>query len=120
MELQTTAMISLRSPSPAAAPPISPPTKAPLWWAAPASICHQLTRTLALILVTLALAQAITLATLALAQATTLAIPLFPLCLPHSPPPILPPQAPSLGPVAPPPHVHSPGYVPPISHFSFC
>ena len=63
MVLLTTAMISQRSPSPAAAPPISPHTKAPLWWAAPASIFPQLTQTLALTPVTLALAPDIILAT---------------------------------------------------------
>ena len=97
MVLLTTAMISQRSPSPAVGPPISPPTKAPLWWAAPATICPQLT-----------LALAITLVTLILAQATTLAIPHSPLSQPHSPQ-VLGPRLPSFDPVATPPPVHNPG-----------
>ena len=96
--LQTEAMISQRClflVAPPISPPIkvskrslfpvAPPIKAPLLLAAPASICPQLTLTLA-----------ITLGTWALALAITPATPPSPLCTRH-----LGHLAPSLAPAAP-------------------
>ena len=104
---QTTAMTSQRSPSPTVAPPISPPTKDPLWWwGAPACICRHSTRTLALTLEILALALGLTQVILAQAPATTLDFPPSPPSPPPCPPPLAPPTH-SPGPVAP-PRVHSP------------